>query len=676
MLHGSLFRVSRLHMFAGAVVLVALSYYNMFLTALTAILFFALYHRGRARHRAQQQAFAEYVDLLSYHIDQAGLYALQRLPMAIILFDETGKVHWRNPQSTDWLGKDFNAGDSIFEICPEIAPLRNGEKGQTRTVSACGRYLQITCKPVEADDTDGVRLFTAYASDISSTECIRLKSKGAMPVFAYIQIDNLSDVLKGLSETQRSSILAEVNTKLADWAAETDSYLKRYAEDMYLAIFNRQSLEKMLADKFDILDRIRAIQGGNKIPVTLSIGVAADDEESIPELGQKAQGCLDLALGRGGDQAAVYAEGKMQFYGGKAKAVEKNTRVKARVVSQAIYELIADSDMVLVMGHAHEDYDSLGSAIGIAVMAKHLDKPTYVVVSQPGNAVDKLSELLSEYEEYSEIFISPEEAAELVADEISDKVLLFVSDTHRPEMTAAPELLTLVEKVIVIDHHRRAEDFINNPLLVYLEPSASSTSELVTELLTYFDDSIDMNRLEASALYAGIVVDTKNFAVQTGVRTFEAASYLRRVGADPRLVKQLFRVDLEALRHRAVIISNAQQLPGGIIVSSCPAGVKDVQMVAAQAADMLLNLEGVKVSFVLFVADDGVGISARSQGEINVQVLMEEFGGGGHQTMAGAQLKNSTLDEAKARLIELVHKQLEESEPDESNSTARSERPR
>lgn len=675
MLHGSLFRVSRLHMFAGAVVLAALTYYNISLAALTAILFFALYHRSRERHRAQQQAFADYVDSISFRIDQAGHYALHNLPMAIIVFDEAGKVHWRNLQSTEWLGKDFNYGDDIGQICPELLSMRSLDKGQARIISYGSRYLQIICKPGEAGEMADKRLFTAFISDVSASEQIRIKCKGAMPVFAYIQIDNLSDVLKGLTETQRSGIIAEVNTKLADWAAETDSYLKRFAEDMYLAVFNRQSLEKMLNDKFDILDRIRAIQGGNKIPVTLSIGVTAEDE-SISLLGQKAQAGLDLALGRGGDQAAVYADGKMQFYGGKAKAVEKNTRVKARVVSQAIRELIEGSELVLVMGHAHEDFDSLGAAIGIAVMARHLDKPTYVVVSQPGIAVDKLSELLAEYEDYQQGFISPEQAKDVLAQVPHEKVLLFVADTHRPEMTAAPELLSEVEKVIVIDHHRRAEDFIANPLLVYLEPSASSTSELVTELLTYFDDDIDMNRLEASALYAGIVVDTKNFAVQTGVRTFEAASYLRRVGADPRLVRQLFRVDLDSLRHRAAIINNATQLPSGIIIAACPPGVKNIQMVAAQAADMLLNLEGVKVSFVLFIADDAVNISARSQGEVNVQVLMERFGGGGHQTMAGAQLRNITIEDARQRLVELVQQQIEESEADETHSAARSERSR
>ncbi len=661
MLHGSLFRVSRLHMAAGALVLVTLAYYNLALCGLTAIVFFALYHRSRDRYKAQQKAFADYVESLSFQLDQAGVYALHHLPLAIIVFDEAGMIHWRNPLAMDWLGKSFCAGENIGQICPELAVLKNWEKEPTRIIAAGSHFLQVTCVPLDSAENSEKRLFATYISDVSTSEYIRLKSQAAMPVFAYIQIDNLSDVLKGLSETQRSGIVAAVNTKLAEWASEADSYIKRYAEDMYLMILNRQSLDKVLNDKFDILDRIRAIQGGNKIPVTLSIGVAAD-EESILLLGQRAQAGLDLALGRGGDQAAVYADGKMQFYGGKAKAVEKNTRVKARVVSQAIYELIEDAESVLIMGHAHEDFDSIGSAIGLAVMARHLEKPTHIVLSSPGSAVDKLSELLDDYEEYREIFISPAQAMSLLKEANADRTLLFVSDTHRPNLTAAPELLAEVDKVIVIDHHRRAEDFISNPLLVYLEPSASSTSELVTELLTYFADDIDMNRLEASALYAGIVVDTKNFATQTGVRTFEAASYLRRAGADPRLVRQLFRVDLEVMQHRAEIISKAIQLPGGIIISECPPGIKNIQMIAAQAADTLLNLEGVRVSFVLFENEDMVNISARSQGDVNVQVLLESFGGGGHQTMAGAQLKDVTIAEVRERLVELVQEQIKECE--------------
>ena len=508
-----------------------------------------------------------------------------------------------------------------------------------------------------------------YISDITASEKVRVECMGAMPTVAYIQIDNYDDVLQGLNETQRTGVLAEVNRLLSAWADEHDAILKKYTDDMYLAISSRSGLEQNLHDKFDILDKVRAIHAGNKIPVTLSMGVAAD-EYSVAALGERAQAGLDLALGRGGDQAAVHVGGKVQFYGGKAKAVEKNTRVKARIVSQALREIIGDADNVLVMGHGNEDFDSLGAAIGVSKMAKHLGKTIHVVVSQPGVSVKKLKELLSDYDEYQNLFIRPA----LAMAHVNGRTLLFVVDVHHPGLTAAPDLLTKAERVVVIDHHRRSESFIANPLLVYLEPSASSASELVTELLMYFDEYMDLTRLDATALYAGIVVDTKNFAVQSGVRTFGAAAYLRRAGADPTLVRSLFQLDLETVKARAEILNQAEMMAGGAVVAICPENVKNAQIVAAQVADMLLGVEGVAVSYVLFPLDEGVGISARSQGDINVQLIMEELGGGGHQTMAGAQIKNTDIHEVKYQLMELSAKYTGESDKNESNSAARSEK--
>ncbi|MBP2651582.1 MAG: phosphoesterase RecJ domain protein [Firmicutes bacterium] len=374
-----------------------------------------------------------------------------------------------------------------------------------------------------------------------------------------------------------------------------------------------------------------------------------------------------MALGRGGDQAVVYIESEAQFYGGKALMVEKNTRVKARVVAQAIRDTVEDTELVLIMGHANEDFDSLGAALGASKLARSLGKTCHVVVSYPGDAVNRLKEFMGEYDEYHDLFIAADVALEMITSE----TILIIVDTHRPGITAAPELLGKTSKIIVIDHHRRAEDFISNAMLVYMEPSASSTSELITELLPYFDEKLELTRLEASTLYAGIVVDTKSFAVQTGVRTFEAASQLRRAGADPRLVRELFRVDLDTLKHRAEIINNTEMLPGGAVIAAYPNKIKNGQIAAAQSADMLLNIDGVRVSVVLFKIEDGVAVSARSQGDINVQVIMEEIGGGGHQTMAGAQVKNASIEEVKDRVVELVTKHIKESETNEGNSTTR-----
>jgi c-di-AMP phosphodiesterase-like protein len=553
-----------------------------------------------------------------------------------------------------------------MDICPEFPLDKVWGKSGREVFSTEDKYYDVIHEPV-IHKMDHEELTIAYISDITASEKVRVECVNSVPVMAYIQIDNYDDVLQGLSEGQRTSVVAEVNKLLAEWVAENEAVLKKYADDMYLAVLNRQNLNKCLQEKFDILDRVRAIHIGNKIPVTLSMGVAAD-EDSVAVLGERAQAGLDLALGRGGDQVAVHVGGKLQFYGGKAKAVEKNTRVKARIVAQALREIIDDADRVLVMGHTNEDFDSLGAAIGVGIMARHLGKELHIVVSQPGVSLSKLQEILADYEEYQDLFITSAQAMPL----ITPQTLLFVVDVHHPELSAAPELLSKVDRVVVIDHHRRSEKFIANPLLVYLEPSASSTCELVTELLMYFDDYLEFNKMDATALYAGIVVDTKQFSVQSGVRTFDAAAYLRRSGADPALVRQMFRLDFETVKSRAEILNQAIMLPGGVVVAGCPDNIKNAQIVAAQVADMLLGVEGVQISFVLFFLEDGgIGVSARSNGAFNVQVIMEELGGGGHQTVAGAQVKKGTMEEVKRQVIELSAKYIEESAENESNSTAR-----
>lgn len=662
---------TRIYLAVSAILLIIIGFYNVYASLLGVLLLFILFLYARERQQQQQKAMTAYLESMSHHVDQASYYALQNLPLAIAITDQNGALHWHNSVLADWAEEEIIPGSSIREIWPELPLDRMIEKSGTEVLHLDNKHYQVIYKPVDDDYNIERKLMILYITDITSTETVREECRAALPVLAHIQIDNDDDVLKGLNESQRTAIPAEVNQRLVEWVTGHDGYLKKYAEDLYIALFNRQALDTMLADKFDILDRVRSIRGGNKIPVTLSIGVAAD-EISIAALGQRARAGLDLALGRGGDQAAVYVEGKVMFYGGKAKAVEKNTRVKARIMAQAIRDMILDCENVLVMGHAGEDFDSLGAALGVARMARFIGKTTRIVVSQQSVAVSKLQELLVDYEEYDKLLITYEQAVELV----TANTLLFVVDTHRPELTAAPELLQRVERTVIIDHHRRAEKFIANPLLIYLEPSASSTSELVAELLTYFDDKLDLTRLEATALYAGIILDTKNFAVQTGVRTFDAAAYLRRSGADPALVRKLFRVDMETFKRRAEVINNTDMLPGGVVIATYPRKVKNGQIIAAQVADMLLNIEGVRVSFVLFPAEDGVGVSARSQGDINVQVIMEQLGGGGHQTVAGAQVKGSTLEQVKGQVIELINNYIEESDENESNSTARSEKTR
>ena len=430
----------------------------------------------------------------------------------------------------------------------------------------------------------------------------------------------------------------------------------------------RRNVETALEGNFNILDQVRTLENPTRrLSVTLSIGVAVADRQNLLELGEKAQSMLDLALARGGDQVAVLQDGKTSFYGGKTKAVEKYTRVKARIISNSMYEIIQDSDEVLIMGHQNEDFDSLGAALGISRMAKHLKKPVYIILSEFNDGVGKFLEQLKDKEEYANLFIQSSQLFNITA----KKPVLFVVDTHIPHLTAAPFLLDRVSDVVVIDHHRRSTNFIKNTRLNYGEPATSSTSELVTELLIYFSDNMTLPRIEATALYAGIIVDTKNFAVQTGVRTFDAAAYLRRCGADPVAIRQLFRTDFETEQAKALAKANAELLPNGLIITRCPKIIPNIQVVAAQVADTMLRIEGVRASAVIFqLYPDTVGISTRSTGEINVQVIMEHFGGGGHQTVAGAQVTDKSLDDVYNEVIQATQQFIEENEDHESNITA------
>lgn len=661
----------RVYLIVAVALLMVIFYYNIYLAVLGAILVYALYLYGKERLKEGQKAFAEYIRSMKHSIDQASAYALQNLPIAIAIVDQGGRLNWCNGILKEWVG-DIPPGQPLTEAFSGLDISAIWGSDGAKIVIRGDRYYQVVHKPVAGKTPDRKELLILYISDVTAGETNRALCRRMMPALGYIQIDNYDDVLKGLTDAQRSAILAEVNRQLVAMIEKLDGFIKQFGEDSYIVVISRDGLIRMQESRFDILDAVRAIHGGNKIPVTLSMGLAAD-LPTMSALAQRAQAGLDLALGRGGDQAAVHVDGKMQFFGGKAKAAEKNTRVKARIVSQAIRELVKESELILIMGHGGEDFDSLGSALGVAKMGRHDGRRVHIVVSQPGVAVSKLEELLPDYEGYEHAFITPAQAVSLIGAD----TLLFVVDTHRPEMTAAPELLGRTERLIVIDHHRRSEAFIESPLLVYLEPSASSTSELVTELLQYYDDNIDLTRLEASALYAGIVVDTKNFAVQTGVRTFEAASYLRRSGADPTLVRHLFRIDFDTIRSRAQILSNTEMLPGGVVLATCPADARNAQIVAAQVADMLLTIEGVRVSFVLFPFEDGgTGVSARSQGDINVQVLMEQLGGGGHQTVAGAQLRHHDFGATRTKLLEIINNYIQESDTHESNPAARSKKTR
>jgi len=645
--------------------LAVLAYYNPHLAVAAAVGASVLYYYFRAEVRRRDTAFHDYIADLYDHVDSAAKIALEKLPIGIAVVEKSGIIRWHNPLFGALLGQEAHFGEDLTARLSSF-PWEELWKGEVHVASAelNGRRYRVEtyliCK--ECD------VLALYFFDVTETEEAVEECLGQRPVIQIVQVDNYEEVMQGVEDVRRSEISAEINRVLGEWAVELQAFFKRIEKDKYLLVSSQSALGKLAEERFDILDRLRAVNAGNRIPITLSIGISAE-APTLMEMGQRAQAGLDLALGRGGDQVTVNIKGKLEFYGGKARAVEKTGKVKARVVAHALRDLMKDARQVMVMGHGGEDFDSLGAAIGVVKMAREIDRPVKLVISQPSPALCRLQELMQDHKDLEGIFINPAEA-EFDADK---DTLLIVVDTHRPSLVAAPKLLSSLERVVIIDHHRRSEEFISTPVLVYIEPYASSTCELVTELLQYFKDRIELTRTEATALYAGIIVDTKNFAVQSGVRTFEAASYLRRSGADPSLVRHLFRVDVETAKNRAEIIRNTEVLFGSVALGVCYEPIKNAQITAAQSADVLLSLEDIQVSFVLCPLEDGViSVSARSSGDINVQMLLEKLGGGGHQTVAGTQLSGVTIQEARQQIIDLITAYFKESEKNEGNSSARS----
>lgn len=651
---------------ASLILLVILLQYNWYIFCGGLILWLCIFFFLKERCQDRRQKLKNYYEDVIKNVNELSNYALEKLPQVIIIINKDGQIEWYNHELSRWLGDSPEIGEIISNIWSNF-PLDNiWSRNGSCVFSQDNKFYKIQYRTIE---TAEYPLMSVYINDISDFERFKLETAMRTMTFGYIQIDNYDDVMQGLSEAQRTSILFEVNNLLDKWSHKLNAFLRRISDDAYIIIMERHSLDLAISEKFDILDKVRSLHGDNKFPITLSIGIIQSRVNStMEELGQLAQSHLDLVLGRGGDQVAVDLDGKVQFFGGKAKAVEKHTRVKARVVAHAVYERMESSDLVLIMGHHNEDFDALGSAIGVACMSLALGKKTYIVLSEMNDGVEKLINICKDSPEFANIFITTKEALALKA----TNPLLFVTDTHIPHLVAQPQLLEAVHNIIVIDHHRRSESVIKNALLIYIEPSSSSTSELVTELLIYFNENIKLSRMGASALYAGIIVDTKNFTVNTGVRTFDAASYLRRCGADPEVVHYLFRTDYDTNLAEGTAISNSKLYPEGLLVAQTPDNTPNIQAVSGKIADDMLRIEKVRVSIVFFrLPNNVIGVSARSTGEINVQIIMEKFGGGGHQNVAGTQIKNQPLAPLREEIIKTTLEYMKEVDSNESNSTTR-----
>ena len=652
------------HLVVMLALISVLYFYNEYVACGAAVLWLCLASFARERCADRSRRFDIYFKNVLRNLGLMLNYAVEGLPQTIIIINEEGRVQWANSRVQELTGVPVEQDTDMSDVWPGliVGPVW-GTEGEYVFMHE-DRYFQVFHKPIKSP-MGQQPLMALYVQDVSGFEHLRNEYMRSRTVLCFIQIDNYDEVVQRQTEAERTALLLAVNQQLDNWTKAHGGFMRRVAEDRYIVLLEREGLDMAMAEKFEVLDKVRQLTNTNRMPVTLSMGISVADSQTMGELGAQSQAGLDLALGRGGDQVAVNIGGKTQFFGGRAKAVEKHTRVKARVVAHALREIMEGTEEIYIMGHHNEDFDCFGAAMGVAKMARQLEKPVHIVLSDMNEGIDKFADLLHGKEEYENLFVRAED----LSDAVALNPLVIVVDTHIPHLTACPELLSKSNQVVVIDHHRRSEHFIKNPLLVYIEPAASSTSELVTELLMYFEDNLLISRLDATALYSGIVVDTKNFAVQTGVRTFDAAAYLRRSGADPVMVRHLFRTDYETTVALAEAKARSKLYPGGLIVSSCPELRANGQVIAAQAADSLLRIEDVRMSIVVFqLSEDTVGLSARSTGELNVQVIMEFFGGGGHQNVAGAQVKGEPLEEILERVVDVSQDYIKEYDSNESNT--------
>ena len=610
-----------------------------------------LYIYFRQSNQKRRQSVLQYIDSVTGSVDTASKSTLINSPLPTLVFrPDTGEIIWSNESFLQLAGvREHLFEMRLSEAVPDfqIQWLLTGKQESPERVTLNSHRFRVYGSLVRSRNRTGVQSMVATTYWVETTEADHLKEvyEASRPVAAILMLDNYEDLMKACEDTQRSAILAQIDEKLRVWASAGQGILLKTDRDHYLFLFEEQYFQHFVEEKFSILDTIRSIKVAENVHPTLSIGVGMDSP-SIPELYKNAKLSLEMALSRGGDQAVVRNQVDFAFYGGRTKATEKRTKVKSRVMANAFRELIADAGEVYIMGHTFADMDAVGAAAGICCAARKRGKQAHIIIDADHNAARTMLERLNALPEYENVFLDPGDAfLQMKAD-----TLLVVVDTNRPDMVESPQLLESSNRVAVIDHHRRAASYIENAAFSFHEPYASSASELVTELLQYLIEPTDLLREEAGALLAGIVLDTKHFTQRTGGRTFEAAAFLRRSGADTAEVQRLFQNDLKDMVTKYDIIRRAEMYRGNIAISVVEEPGVD-RIAAAQAADELLTLKGVQASFVIYAAEGAVLMSARSLGEINVQVILEALGGGGNSTTAGGRVGDSDPESVRQQLI-------------------------
>jgi c-di-AMP phosphodiesterase-like protein len=621
------------------------------------LLVFLVIYNYKSTH-IRNREITKYIETLTFNIDCATKDTLLNFPMPLVLAELDGTTVWYNSSFKGIFQDDKLMQETVSDIVTDLKPqMTEGDSINISTeVTINDRYYSILGNLVKIDESNNEESVIVMLYFVDNTELINEKQKfeDNKNTVGLLVIDNYDDLMQSMEDSIRPQMLAEIEKKVTSWISFTGGVMKKFERDKYLCVFAFKYLQELEEKRFEILETVKEINIGNKIPVTLSIGLGINAPTIVENL-QNAYACIDIALGRGGDHVVIKDGDNFRFFGGRNRELEKRTRVKARVIAYALRGLIDQAPSVLIMGHENADIDCLGAALGIYRIVKNRDKRVNIVLNHSNANIDAILNKLSKEPEYNNVFVGRNEALDI----ITKKTLLIVVDTHKPSFTESPELLRMTDQIVIIDHHRRGADFIQDAVLSYQETYASSTCELVTELLQYVEDRIRLTNIETEALYAGIVVDTKNFIFKTGVRTFEAASYLRRQGVDTVSVKQLFQNDLKTYITISNIVKDAEVVYDNIAISVCPSNIKSAQLIAAQAADQLLSLSGLVAAFVLSTHDAMVVISGRSLGEINVQMILEKLGGGGHLTVAGAQIENVTIQEAKDMLKNAIYEYID-----------------
>ncbi len=623
----------------------------------------------------RKSEISETLQDLTLTVDSAAKTSLINSPFPLIILEGDGNIIWR---SSKFISEFANIDISTYlnvlvsDIKKEIHNKKGNSKEQenetnnkniltnieieNKTYKIMGRYVKYKNKERDKKNKKEYMIILYFIDD---TENVKLQKEyqDSKSCVGIIMIDNYEETMQRLEASEKPLITAKIDEQMYDWANQTNGVLIKSDRDRYVYLFEQRYLQDIKDDKFSILDKIKEIDTNENVQFTLSIAISnegATDKEKY----KSAKSAMDVVLGRGGDQAVIRENEIYKFFGGRAEEVEKRTKVKARVVAHALENLIKESKKVMVMGHTNPDLDSMGSCLGIYRLAKSLETNAYIISSQSGTSLSAFNKCIEKEPEYEDVIINKEVALE----NIDEDTLLVVVDTHKVNYVDAPELLNKVKEIVVIDHHRRSTDYIENATLMFQEVYASSAAELVTELLQYAETNVDLKTIEAESLYAGIMMDTKNFTFKTGVRTFEAAAYLRRCGVDIIKVKKWFQSDLNSFNTIADIVKKTEIVNQSIAISTYEEVKEDASLICAKAADELLTISDITASFVLGNTGEKVCISGRSIGDINVQLILEKLGGGGHITLAGAQLESVTIEEAKQELINKINEYFKEIE--------------